>query len=97
MSRPSLALVTVLSVLGLTTATAFAEWTIRNDDHASYELTKACGQKTEGWSIAGKVTKKLSIPAGTTSCTITVKRSGTSCTVKDGDTCVIASGKIAKR
>ena len=97
MSRMNLGLVTIVTVLGLTTATAFAEWTIRNDDHASYELKKACGSKTEDWSIAGKVTKKLSIPAGSTSCTITEKRSGTSCTVKDGETCVIASGKIAKR
>jgi hypothetical protein len=96
-SRISLALFTVFAVLGFTTATAFAEWTIRNDDHASYELTKSCGGKKEDWSVAGKVTKKQSIPAGTTSCTITVKQSNTSCTVKDGETCVIASGKIAKQ
>jgi hypothetical protein len=93
----NLAIVTIVSVLGLTTATAFAEWTIRNDDHSSYELKKACGSKAEDWSIAGKVTKTISIPAGATSCTITVKRSSTSCTVKDGETCVIESGKIAKR
>ena len=97
MSRMNLALVTIVAVLGLTTATALAEWTIRNDDHASYELKKVCGSKAEDWSIAGKVTKKISIPAGATSCTITVKRSSTSCTVKDGETCVIESGKIAKR
>jgi hypothetical protein len=53
--------------------------------------------KAEDWSIAGKVTKTISIPAGATSCTITVKRSSTSCTVKDGEACVIESGKIAKR
>ncbi len=97
MSRIHRTLFTVLAILGLTTGTAFAEWTIRNDDHSSYELKKDCGSKSEDWSIAGKVAKKLSIPAGATSCTITVKRSGTSCTVKDGETCVIASGKIAKR
>ncbi len=97
MSRLNLRIFTILAVLGLTTATAFAEWTIRNDDHSSYELKKDCGSKSEDWSIAGKVTKKLSIPAGATSCTITVKRSGTSCTVKDGGTCVISSGKIANR
>jgi hypothetical protein len=95
--RIRVSLLTVLAVLGLTTATAFAEWTIRNDDHASYELTKECGSRREDWSVAGKVTKKLSIPAGATSCTITVKESKTSCTVKDGETCVIASGKIARR
>ena len=97
MSRMSLRLFTIFTVLGLTSATAFAEWSIRNDDHASYELKKECGSKSEDWSIAGKVTKKLSIPAGATSCTITVKSSKTSCTVKDGETCVIASGKIAKQ
>ena len=95
MSRIRLGFFTAFAVLGLTTATAFAEWTIRNDDHASYELTKECGSKKEDWSVAGKVTKKQSIPAGATSCTITVKQSKTSCTVKDGETCVIASGKIA--
>jgi hypothetical protein len=85
---------TVLTVLALT-GTAAAEWSITNDDQASYELVKKCGDKTENWSIAGKVTKKLSIPAGATSCTITVKKSNTSCTVKDGQRCKIASGKIA--
>lgn len=97
MHRIKLSLVTAFALLGLTTATAFAEWTIRNDDHASYELAKECGSKKEDWSVAGKVTKKLSIPAGATSCTITVKQSHTSCTIKDGETCVIASGKIAKQ
>ena len=97
MSRMTARLFTILAVLGLTSATAFAEWSIRNDDHASYDLKKECGSKSEDWSIAGKVTKKLSIPAGATSCTITVKNSKTSCTVKDGETCVIASGKIAKQ
>jgi hypothetical protein len=96
-SRMKLALFTTFALLGLTAGTAFAEWSIRNDDHSSYELKKQCGSKTEDWSIAGKVTKKLSIPAGATSCTITVKQSSTSCTVKDGETCVIASGKIAKK
>jgi len=85
------------TILGLA-GTAFAEWSIRNDDDSSYELTKKCGDKSEDWSIAGKVTKKLSIPAGATSCTLTVKKTGTSCTVKDNETCVIdRSGKITKQ
>jgi hypothetical protein len=89
--------ISIVTLLGLT-GSAFAEWSIRNDDHSSYELVKACGSKTEDWSIAGKVEKKLSIPAGATSCTITVKKTKTSCTVKDGETCVIdGSGKISKR
>jgi hypothetical protein len=78
-------------------AAAFAEWEITNKDAASYELKKQCGSSSEDWSIAGGVTKKLSIPAGATSCTITVKRSNTSCTVKDNEHCVIQSGKIAKQ
>ncbi|MEO8699855.1 MAG: hypothetical protein ABI867_07415 [Kofleriaceae bacterium] len=87
-----------LFVLAGLTGTAFAEWTIRNDDQSSYELTKDCSGKKEDWSIAGKVTKKLSIPAGATSCTITVKKTKTSCTVKDGEACVIdGSGKIARQ
>jgi hypothetical protein len=85
---------TILTLLALT-GTAAAEWTITNDDAASYELTKKCGDKSEAWSIAGKVTKKLSIPAGAKSCTITVKKSNTSCTVKDGESCKISSGKIS--
>lgn len=89
----TLSLVAVLGVPAL----ARAEWSLTNDDHASHELKKECGAKAEDWSIAGKVTKKLSIPAGATQCTITVKRSGTSCTVRDGEGCVIASGKITKR
>ena len=80
------------------TGTAFAEWSITNDDHSSYELTKQCGSTKEDWSIAGKVTKKLSIPAGATTCTITVKKTNTSCTVKDGESCLIdSSGKITKK
>jgi hypothetical protein len=98
MSHPKTLFAAILASLALTAGTAFAEWTIRNDDHASYELTKECGGKTEDWSIAGKVTKKLSIPAGATSCKITVKKTSTSCTVKDGEMCVIdGSGKIAKK
>lgn len=97
MSRMNLRLVTIFTVLGLTTSTAFAEWTIRNDDHASYELKKECGSRSEDWSIAGKVTKKLSIPAGATSCKITLKKSNTSCSIKDGETCVISSGKISRQ
>lgn len=74
---------------------ALAEWSITNADANSYSLIKACGSKTEDWSIAGGTTKKLSIPAGATSCTITLK--DTSCTIKDGGSCVIKSGKIAKQ
>ena len=86
----------LLALVALT-GTAFAEWTIRNDDNSSYELVKDCG-KAEDWSIAGKVTKKLSIPAGATECKNTVKKTNTSCTVKDGETCVIdGSGKISKK
>lgn len=83
-------------ILGLT-STAFAEWSITNNDDSSYELTKQCGSTKEDWSIAGKVTKKLSIPAGATSCTITVKKTKSQCTVKDGESCSIdRSGKITK-
>jgi hypothetical protein len=81
----------------LITGAVFAEWTVTNDDHSSYDLIKKCGSKTENWSIAGKVTKKLSMPAGATSCTITVKKTNTSCTVKDGEGCIIKSGKISKK
>lgn len=98
MSRTKTLFVAIAATLALTAGTAFAEWTIRNTDDASYDLTKECGSKREDWSIAGGATKKLSIPAGATSCTITVKKTKTSCTVKDGETCVIdGSGKIAKR
>ena len=75
---------------------AFAEWSITNKDNSSYELKKACGSSSEDWSIAGGVTKRLSIPAGATSCTLTMKNGGGSCTVKDGESCTIASGKIGK-
>jgi hypothetical protein len=93
-TRTLLALATLVGLTG----TALAEWSIRNDDDSSYELTKKCGDKSEDWSIAGKVTKKVSIPAGATTCTITVKKTNTSCTVKDNETCVIdRSGKIAKQ
>jgi hypothetical protein len=75
---------------------ALAEWSITNKDNSSYELKKACGSSSEDWSIAGGVTKKLSIPAGATSCTITMKNGGGACTVKDGESCTIQGGKIAK-
>ena len=94
MKRTLFALTTVIALTG----TAFAEFSIRNDDDSSYEMTKKCGDKSEDWSIAGKVTKKMSIPAGATSCTFTVKKTSSSCTVKDNDTCVIdRSGKITKQ
>ena len=75
---------------------AFAEWSITNKDNSSYELKKTCGGTSEDWSIAGGVTKRLSIPAGATSCTIAMKNGGGSCTVKDGESCTIQSGKISK-
>ncbi len=77
-------------------ATAFAEWSMTNKDNSSYELKKKCGSNSEDWSIAGGVTKKLSIPAGATECTITMKNGGGECTVKDGGECTIQSSKIAK-
>jgi len=94
--RKILSALAAVTVLGIASP-AFAEWTITNNDHSNYELIKSCGGKTEAWSIAGKVSKRLSIPAGTTSCTITVKSNGTSCTVKDGQGCTIASGKIQRQ
>ncbi len=75
---------------------ALAEWKITNKDNSSYELKKTCGSTTEDWSIAGGVTKNLSIPAGATSCPIEMKTGGGSCTVKDGESCTIKSGKISK-
>jgi hypothetical protein len=88
-------IVTMLVITAFSTA-AFAEWKITNKDNSSYELTKQCGSnKKEDWSIAGGVTHSYSIPAGTTSCTITVKNNNSSCTVKDGESCTIQSGKIS--
>lgn len=84
-----------LAIFGLS-SNAFAEWEITNKDANSYELVKSCGSNSDDWSIAGGVTKKLSIPAGATSCTITHKKSGTTCTVKDNERCLIQSGKIQK-
>jgi hypothetical protein len=74
---------------------AHAEWSITNKDNSNYELTKKCGSSAEAWSIAGGVTHRYSIPAGTTSCTITVKSNGSSCTVRDNEGCVITGGHIA--
>lgn len=76
---------------------AHAEWSITNKDNGNYELNKACGSSSEAWSIAGGVTHRYSIPAGATSCTITVKNNGSSCTVRDNEGCVITSGRIAKQ
>ncbi|MEN8197447.1 MAG: hypothetical protein ABFS30_13190 [Pseudomonadota bacterium] len=70
---------------------------ITNIDQKSYDLIKKCGGETEDWSIDGKAATTLNIPAGVTSCTVTVKKTGTSCTVKDGDHCAIQNGKISKR
>jgi hypothetical protein len=89
-------LVFSMTLGGLATS-AFAEWSLTNKDAASYELTKTCGGKSEDTSVAGGVSnRKFSIPAGATSCTITVKKTNTSCTVKDGESCVIVSSKISK-
>ena len=74
---------------------AHAEWSITNKDANSYPIGKDCSGHTEDWSIAGGVTKKLSIPAGATQCTLTLN--GTSCTVKDNESCLIQSGKISKQ
>ena len=85
----------VCGVLVAFAGVARAEWSITNKDNSNYELTKQCGSSSEAWSIAGGVTHKYSIPAGTTSCTITVKNNGSACTVRDGEGCVIAGGRIA--
>jgi len=74
---------------------ALAEWSITNTDANSYAMVKQCGTRVEDWSIAGGTTKKVSIPAGTTSCVLTLKDS--TCTVKDGDACEIKSGKIRNK
>jgi len=79
----------------LISTAAFAEWKITNKDNSNYELIKECGSNKENWSIAGGVTHSYSIPAGATSCTITVKANGSACTVKDGGSCTIQSGKIS--
>jgi hypothetical protein len=76
---------------------AHAEWSITNKDNSNYELTKACGSSSEAWSIAGGVSHRYSIPAGATTCTITVKNNGSSCTVRDGEGCLISGGRIAKQ
>ena len=86
--------VLALCVLG---GVAHAEWSITNKDNSNYELTKQCGSSSEAWSIAGGVSHRYSIPAGTTSCTITVKNNGSSCTVRENEGCVISGGRIAKQ
>lgn len=85
----------VVSALLLVPSVAFAEWEITNSDANSYAFTKTCGSKTENFSIAGGTTRRYSIPAGTTSCTLTLNN--TSCTVKDGQGCLIKSSKIANK
>lgn len=74
---------------------AHAEWQITNKDANSYAFQKTCGSRTEDFSIAGGTTRKYSIPAGATSCTLTLNN--TSCTVKDNESCEIKSSKIAKK
>ena len=81
----------------LAPAAAFAQITLTNKDANSYQYTLKCGSTTRDTSIAGGKTDKFSTPAGSTECTLTMKNGGTSCTVKDGGSCVIASGKIAKQ
>ena len=93
--KKTIGTLTALALLGIA-APAFSEWSITNKDNSSYEIKKACGSSSEDWSIAGGVTKRLSIPAGATSCTLTMKNGGGSCTVKDGESCTITSGKISK-
>ena len=90
-----LRLALVLAVTAAFPALAHAEWEITNKDANSYAFEKTCGSKTEDFSIAGGTTRRYSIPAGTTSCTL--KLNNTSCTVKDNEGCVIQSGKIAKK
>jgi hypothetical protein len=81
----------------LVPAIAFAEITLTNKDANSYQYTLKCGSTTRDTSIAGGKTDKFSTPAGSTECTLTMKTGGTSCTVKDGGSCTIQSGKIAKQ
>ena len=85
----------LVSAALLAPSIAFAEWTITNKDANSYSMKKTCGSTTEDFSIAGGVTHNYSVPAGATSCTLTL--SDTSCTVKDNETCVVQSAKIAKQ
>jgi hypothetical protein len=94
--RRAVARCLALTIL-LPASVAFAEWSLTNKDHQSYELTRQCGDRSEPWSVAGGVVKRLSIPAGASSCTITMKNGGGSCTVKDGEGCVIQSAKIARQ
>ncbi len=82
-------------VLLLVPGLAHAEWEITNKDANSYAFKKTCGSKTEDFSIAGGTTRRYSIPAGATSCTLTLN--STSCPVKDGQGCEIKSSKIANK
>ncbi len=87
-----------MALLGvLVPALAFAEITLTNKDANSYQYTLKCGSTTRETSIAGGKSDKFSTPAGSTECTLTLKNGGTSCTVKDGGSCVIQSGKIARK
>jgi predicted secreted Zn-dependent protease len=85
----------VAVALLLAPAIAHAEWEITNKDANSYAFTKTCGSKTENFSIAGGTPRRYSIPAGATSCTLTLNN--TSCTVRDGQACEIKSSKITNR
>lgn len=91
MKRLSLAV--VLLVAALTPSVARAEWHIVNEDANSYSMKKDCSGKIEDFSVAGGVDRAYSIPAGATSCTLTLNN--TACTVKDGGRCVVKSGKIS--
>ncbi|MSQ04302.1 MAG: hypothetical protein EXR71_20880 [Myxococcales bacterium] len=85
----------VLAAVLCAPSLARAEWKITNKDANSYSIDKNCSGKQEDWSIAGGVTKTLSIPAGAPQCTLTLN--ATSCSVRDGEACVVQSGKISKQ
>lgn len=82
--------------LFLVPTVASAEASITNRDANSYQYTMECGSTKREGSIAGGATNKFSIPAGATQCTITMKSNGTSCTIRDGESCTVQSGKISK-
>jgi hypothetical protein len=85
----------MVPALALISAPAWADWSITNKDSASYELTAKCGRDKETWWISGGVTKVSSVSEGR-SCTVVMPKSRSSCTVKEGQACVIRAGKIFK-
>lgn len=74
-----------------------AEVSVTNKDANSYQYTMVCGSTTRDGSVAGGATNKFSIPAGATECKITMKNGGGTCTIKDGQSCLVQSGKISKQ